>query len=77
MGNTEVSLKDYSDIISAGLAELKVGIAPPALDALLVGDLIRTRLENTKVLFLAGANDGNIPQKTSGSIILTQKKENF
>lgn len=74
LGNTGVSLKDYSDIISAGLAELKVGIAPPALDALLVGDLIRTRLENTKVLFLAGANDGNIPKKTSGSIILTQKE---
>ncbi len=72
--DTKISLKDYSDIIQAGLAKLKVGIAPPALDALLVGDLIRTRLENTKVLFLAGANDKNIPKKTSGSIILTQKE---
>lgn len=61
LGDEKVTLKDYSKILSTGLNALTIGIAPPVQDYVIAGDMERTRLPQIKALFVAGANEGNIP----------------
>ena len=71
LGDEKVSLREFSELLEAGLAEAKVGIIPPSGDQVLVGDLERTRLRDIQVLFFAGVNEGNIPKEEKGGKILT------
>lgn len=72
LGEEEISLKDYSDILDAGFEAAKVGVIPPGYDRVLLGDIERTRLEHVKVLFFIGLNDGIIPKSDDRGGILSQ-----
>ncbi len=65
LGEEELTLKEFSEILDAGFQEIKVGIIPPTSDCVLVGDFERSRFDNIKVLFVLGVNEGLIP-KISG-----------
>ena len=61
MGEEILSLTAYQEVLEAGFENLQVGLIPPAIDRLVVGDLMRTRLDGVKVLFMLGCNDSLIP----------------
>lgn len=71
LGEEKMPLKEYIEVLEAGLKEAKVGLIPPGLDQVVVGDIERTRLKNIKALFVVGVNDGIIPKNTVGKGILT------
>lgn len=71
LGDEKMPLKEYIEVLEAGLKEAKVGLIPPGLDQIMVGDIERTRLKNIKALFIVGVNDGIIPKSTGGKGILT------
>lgn len=76
LGDEKVSYREFCDIFDAGLNEIKVGLIPQSADAVIIGDIERTRLENVKVLFFVGVNDGIIPKQSgSGGIISESDKE--
>lgn len=77
MGEETISLKDYKQILQAGFESVKVGIIPPGLDTVMVGDIERTRLKDTKkMIFFIGVNDGIIPgDGVSGGIITDSDRE--
>ncbi len=77
LANEEITLKDYVNVIDGGIREIKIGIIPPSLDALTVGDLTRTRLDSIKALFFIGVNDGKIPMTQNSTGIFTQKERTF
>lgn len=78
LGDEKVSLKEYIELLDAGLIEAKIGVIPPTLDTVVVGDLQRTRLGNIKILFLVGANDTLLPGKlTSGGLLSEMEREQF
>lgn len=77
LGDEKVSLEEFSELLDAGFAEVKVGIIPPGSDRVVVGDMERTRLKDVKVLFLLGANEGNIPKSLTGGGILSQMEREF
>ncbi|MBP5281051.1 MAG: exodeoxyribonuclease V subunit gamma [Lachnospiraceae bacterium] len=77
LGEEEVSLREFVDILTAGLAEIQVGIIPQNVDRILVGDMERTRFKPVKVLFFLGVNDGNIPRNTSKGGILSDVEREF
>lgn len=76
LGEEEISLDEFADILDAGFAEITVGTIPQNVDRILVGDMERTRLKQVKVLFLLGVNDGNIPKNASkGGLISDMDRE--
>lgn len=62
MGDEEVSFREFNDILDSGFEEIKVGLIPQKKDSVIIGDIERTRIDNIRVLFFLGVNDGNIPK---------------
>ena len=76
LGEEEISLQEFADILDSGFAEIEVGTIPGGVDRVIVGDMERTRLKQVKVLFFLGVNDGNIPKNASkGGIISDMDRE--
>lgn len=73
LGEEYLGLKEYNDLLDAGLEEAKVGVIPPGIDEVMVGDIERTRLKDIKVLFFLGANDVYIPGNMKGSGLLSEQ----
>ncbi len=73
LGNEKISLKEYCELLDAGLEEAKVGIIPPSLDQVLIGDIERTRIKDVKYLFFLGVNDNSIPGKAKSNGLLSER----
>ena len=71
-----MELQEFTEILEAGLSEAKVGVIPPGIDQVQVGDIRRTRLAHVKVLFLLGLNDGWVPARgNDGGIVSDMERE--
>lgn len=78
LGEEPVSLQEYRELLDAGLEEAKVGVIPPSLDQVVIGDVERTRLNNLKVLFFVGANDTFLPGNLGqGGLLSERDREKF
>ena len=78
LGNERISIKEYSDLLDAGLETAKVGIIPPGLEQVVVGDIERTRIKDVKVVFFVGLNDLYIPGKSqNGGLLSERDREQF
>lgn len=76
LGEEQISIREYGDILDAGFSAAKVGIIPPGNDRVTIGDIERTRLNHVKVLFFVGVNDGVVPKSgRNGSIISEFERE--
>ena len=72
MGDERISIKEYEQLLDAGLEEAKVGIIPPSTDQIVVGDLERSRMKDVKVIFLIGVNDLYIPGASEKNGLLSE-----
>lgn len=78
LGDEQVSLKEYGKLLEAGLSEARVGVIPPSVDQLVVGDVQRTRLKDIKALFFVGANDAYLPGNLLRTGLLSERdRERF
>jgi len=78
LGNERVSLKEYCELLDAGFEEAKVGIIPPGMDQVTVGDVERTRLKEIKALFFLGINDTLLPGNLMlGGFLSERDREKF
>lgn len=77
LGNEKVSVTEYKQILQSGFEGIRIGIIPPGLDTVMVGDIERTRLKDIKkIIFFLGVNDGIIPSAgVSGGIITDMDRE--
>ena len=64
-------LRDWLPILDAGLANLTVGVIPPALDEVLVGAIDRARNPDLKFALLLGVNESVFPATPPAPAILT------
>ncbi len=71
LGDETLTLREYRELLDAGFAEAKVGVIPPGVDQVVAGDMERTRLQDVKVLFFLGVNEGNVPRMASRFGILS------
>ena len=72
LGDEKMDLTEYTEILSAGLDRLTLGVIPLGSDYVTVGDIERSRLSDIKVLFITGAAEGNIPHTSTNGGILSQ-----
>ena len=78
LGEEQVSLNEYCKLLDAGLEEARVGVIPPSVDQVVVGDVQRTRLKDIKALFFVGANDSFLPGALMRTGLLSERdREKF
>lgn len=77
LGEEQISAQELNGILDAGFEELKVGLIPPSIDQILIGDMERTRLNGIRVLFFLGLNDGIIPKNSGKGGLLSQMERQF
>lgn len=70
LGEEPVTIKEFASILEAGFESMHFSIIPPALDQVLVGNLEKSRLNDIKVVFVAGVNEGVLPAKLTDEGIL-------
>ncbi|MBP2241115.1 ATP-dependent helicase/nuclease subunit B [Cytobacillus eiseniae] len=73
LGEEEVSIKRFAEILDAGIESLQFTVVPPAIDQVMVADLERSRLSDVKIAFVIGLNDGVLPAKFSEEGILADE----
>ncbi len=78
LGAEKMGVREYREILEAGMEAASIGIIPPGYDRVVLGDIERSRLSDIKVLFFAGVNDGLIPKAVEhGGIISQADREAF
>lgn len=76
LGDEKVTGREFGEILDAGLAEARVGIIPPGIDQVQIGDIERSRLSHVKALFFLGLNDGWVPARgEEGGILSDMERE--
>jgi len=66
-----MTLRDWLQILEAGLAGLAVGVIPPVLDEVLIGAIDRARNPDLKLALVLGVNESVFPATPASSTILT------
>src|SRR5690606_24653569 len=57
-GEDPADIPLFCEMVNAGLDQLRLGVVPPALDAVLIGSPERTRPDRLQALYFLGVNDG-------------------
>ncbi len=77
LGDEELTLEEFYDIVEAGFSEISVGTIPASVDRVIVGDMERSRLKPVKYLFFIGLDDGYVPKKSSKCSILSDMEREY
>lgn len=77
LGQEEITLADFQQLLEAGFSEAQVGIIPPGAEQVVIGDMERTRLKDIRVLFCIGVNEGMIPKAQSAGGIFSEHDREF
>jgi len=79
LGNVELAfpheplrLREWLPILDAGLANLSVGVIPPALDQVLIGAIDRSRNPDVKLALVLGLNETVFPASPQVSPLLSE-----
>lgn len=87
-GADNMSLTDFIRLFKTGLEQLTFATVPPALDAVQIGDITRSRHQLTpnfnalecygiKHVFIIGVNDGLLPAAPAESSLLSEKERDI
>ena len=57
----KISFNNYREILKIALTENGLGAIPQTQDEILIGDVTRTKIDEVKVIFILGVNDGVYP----------------
>ncbi|KKM08757.1 ATP-dependent helicase [Clostridiales bacterium PH28_bin88] len=71
LGEEEMDLPEYAQVLEAGLESLRLGLIPPGLDQVLVGTVERSRNPDLMAAFMVGINDGIFPARAAEDEIFT------
>ena len=71
LGEEKLSYDDFLSVLESGLEEMQIGVIPPSLDQIVIGDMKRTRTEEVKILFFLGVNEGVIPAANDGGGVVS------
>lgn len=67
-----LSLREWLPVLESGLANLTVGVIPPALDQVLIGAIDRSRNPDLKFVLVLGLNESVFPAPPEAGTLLTE-----
>ncbi len=77
LGDRACQVKTYAMLLDAGLEDIRLGVIPPSLDQVMVGNLDRSRQPACKITFLVGAGAGIFPKKHSEDSIFSDREREY
>lgn len=77
LGTEKMDLKEFKEILDTGFSEARIGLIPPGVDQVVIGDMNRSRLADVKYLFFLGMNDGNIPNTGGHGGVISDSERMF
>lgn len=75
-GEEYLSESEIYDMLAFCLSGCRVGIIPSRVDAVSIGDVIRSANKNTKIMFITGCAEGLMPHSSSVRPILSDSERN-
>ncbi|WP_026700869.1 helicase-exonuclease AddAB subunit AddB [Salibacterium aidingense] len=76
-GSESVSFEHFYHIVETGLSSMSFSIVPPAVDQVTAADMERSRLDNIRVAFILGVNEGILPASFEEDGILDDEDRNW
>ncbi len=73
LGEEHMTFREFYTVLDTGIQSLDIGVIPPGIDKVTIGDITRTRLGEIKALFFINVNEGVIPKANSRGMILNDK----
>lgn len=73
LGDAEMSLTDFLQVLETGLEGLRLGVIPPSLDQLMIGSIERSRQPDLRAVLLLGANERVFPCVPAQDVILDDR----
>ena len=77
LGDEKIRRSQFEQILEAGLSESKIGIVPPGIDEVQIGDLMRSRITNVRAILFLGMNDEFVPGRSHEGGILTDVERDY
>jgi ATP-dependent helicase/nuclease subunit B len=77
LGDSAIGVSEFGKILDAGFSASDMGIIPPSVDQVVVGDLTRSRLPSVRVLIVLGANEGMLPKPAPDTGLLNDEERVF
>jgi ATP-dependent helicase/nuclease subunit B len=77
--STEEKVDDgtFYNLMEAGIEQLELGLVPPRMDQVIIGNLTRSRMTRKKAIFAIGLNEGVVPMLKEGSGLLTDREREW
>ena len=72
IGDQEMTLGEYAQLLDAGLNEIRIGVIPRTRDHILIGDMTRTRIPQAKALIIVGAGASFLPGNLAQAGLLSR-----
>lgn len=63
LGEEPLTVREFGEVLRAGLEGLSLGLIPPGIDQVLVGSIERSRQPELKAALILGVNDGVFPAR--------------
>jgi ATP-dependent helicase/nuclease subunit B len=74
LGDEQVTVADFVEILEAGLEQFDLALTPPTVDQVLVGQIDRTRCPPLHTAFLVGLHEGEFPRAVREDSILSDSE---
>ncbi len=71
LGEERMDAEEFAEILDSGFSVVSVATIPQGRDCVILGDIERSRLDQIKVLFFLGVNEGLIPKQSKGGGLLS------
>ena len=75
MGDEDISLRQFYNLLKLMLSEMTISSPPQKLDAVTAAKAEHSRLGNMKAVFVIGLNDGLFPRNVQNSGLLTEREK--
>lgn len=77
LGEEEVKLEEFVKILTTGINDYDIGVIPPSLDQVLIGDIERVKSHEVSAVFIVGVNDGVFPKASAEEGILNDRDREY